>query len=920
MARKRRVLYHRVQLILRHWWRWIGVAIVTLLAAIALSSHPANARLDGVDSAIVQSDLGSLTPQELNARGRVLLERGDARSALEVWQQAEQLYREQQNNIGVLGSRINQAQAWQDLGRYRQSLLLLQSLEDEYSITNLVDESLKATYWLSLGNALRAIGDLEKSQESLEKALEIVSSGELRDRVLLSLANTQAALGKQAQNQLDFLAVSEIFKDVTDIMLSRQDLAAGRTNFYHSYKNAFDNYQTTRMQASSALMKTKAEVNMFVLAIDVRQWWNEKYQIRESEPNVSQPQFFSEFSLDSLNLDSSQIERNIDTLPLAFSTLQVRRQFADSLIQSDEEINVNRIASFLNETLLQARDLNNKPLQSYTLGQLGKLYERTGEYDRARELTSEALAIAQSIQAWDIAYQWQWQLGRLHLKTNEFEKAKQAYETAVNTLDVVRSSLVAIDPDLKVPAEDEGSGRTFVDSTLAFSFRDRVEPLYREYISLLLPDNNSPLEPETVKALSVVEMLQVAELENFLGCKISDNENSENKEEVREGFLPNHIESVQNKVEATLQKIHTVDPNAAVIYPVVLDDRVELLYSLRGSEVLRKTSIVDSIEVSKYVSQLRDLLVIPDDFPEVKGNSYYLYQWFIQPIESELDLGQTLVFGLDALLQNIPMSVLYDRDDPDYNKRGQYLVEKYDIAVVPSLQLQLNLIQEEGALSTQSTVLAGGLSNPLLEGEPGIVLSPVREGFQPLPQVENEIRQIASVFPETTSLLNEAFTANALQNRVSDRDFSILHLATHGIFSSQPEQTYILAADEEIEARQLAAFLRLREQLQGSRKPIELLVLSACQTAKGDRRAALGLAGIAIQAGARTAIGSLWPVDDTSTADLMEKFYEKLAQQSEISRVKAFNDAQRSLINEPPKQGFENPFYWAPFVLVGNWL
>jgi CHAT domain-containing protein len=134
---------------------------------------------------------------------------------------------------------------------------------------------------------------------------------------------------------------------------------------------------------------------------------------------------------------------------------------------------------------------------------------------------------------------------------------------------------------------------------------------------------------------------------------------------------------------------------------------------------------------------------------------------------------------------------------------------------------------------------------------------------------ESDERGIAAV-----ELLNEEFTSNSFQNQIDRADFPVVHITTHGQFSSDPQQTVILAWDRAINVRELNDLLK--SQLQSGRATIELLVLSACQTAKGDRRSALGIAGVAASAGARSTVATLWLVDAQSTAQLMGEFYEGL--------------------------------------------
>lgn len=167
----------------------------------------------------------------------------------------------------------------------------------------------------------------------------------------------------------------------------------------------------------------------------------------------------------------------------------------------------------------------------------------------------------------------------------------------------------------------------------------------------------------------------------------------------------------------------------------------------------------------------------------------------------------------------------------------------------------------------------------------------------------------------TQQLLDQAFTSQALEQQMSATGFNVVHLATHGQFSSQAKDTFILAADGPINVTQLDALLRRRNQFQAA--AIELLVLSACQTAGGDDRATLGLAGVAVKAGARSTLASLWHIDDHSTALLMGEFYRELAS-AKVTKAEALRRAQVTLLKQYPN--YSRPGYWAAYVLIGNWL
>jgi CHAT domain-containing protein len=192
-------------------------------------------------------------------------------------------------------------------------------------------------------------------------------------------------------------------------------------------------------------------------------------------------------------------------------------------------------------------------------------------------------------------------------------------------------------------------------------------------------------------------------------------------------------------------------------------------------------------------------------------------------------------------------------------------------------------------------------------------LTEARQGFSALPAVESELKQIASEVPSKV-LLNQEFIKTTLEKQINAAPFPIIHLATHGQFSSKAEETFLLTWDGRVNLKDLDELLQGREL--ETTHPIELLVLSACQTAAGDKRAALGLAGLAVRSGARSTLATLWSVRDQSTADLMVKFYRELIQ-TQVSKAEALRQAQLALLKNPK---YEHPFYWAPFILVGNWL
>ncbi|HEY9831722.1 MAG TPA: CHAT domain-containing protein, partial [Stenomitos sp.] len=556
-----------------------------------------------------------------------------------------------------------------------------------------------------------------------------------------------------------------------------------------------------------------------------------------------------------------QIQAQLTNLPPSRISVYARINLAHSLLKLAETrpkkdgnmldsplpldaAKMREIAQMLAIAIEQASTLGDQQAQAYALGSLGELYEKTQQWSEAQNLTQKALILTQSINAPEISYRWQWQLGRLLKVQGDEDGAIAAYSEAINTLQLLRNDLVAINSDVQ------------------FSFREGVEPIYREFVSLLLQGGQKTSPERLEKARKVIESLQLAELDNFFRAAC---------------------------LTAKPVQIDAIDQKAAVIYPIILPDRLEVILSLPNQPLRHYATPLPQDQVERTVKKLRQELTaaIGRAFLPL---SQQVYDWLIRPIEADLAQSQlkTLVFVLDGSLRNIPMAALHDGK--------QYLMEKYTIALTPGLEL----LESQPLTRGQLKVLTAGLSE-------------ARQGFSALPAVEVELNQILSQV-SGEKLFNQEFTKTKIQNAIEAIPFPVVHLATHGQFSSKAEDTFILTWDDRINVNELNNFLQKTDQRRAI--PIELLVLSACQTARGDNRAALGIAGVAVRAGARSTLATLWSVNDEATSALMGQFYQELAKPS-VTKAEAIRRAQQSILNNP---NWQHPYYWAPYILVGNWL
>jgi len=678
---------------------------------------------------------------------------------------------------------------------------------------------------LNQARALQAMGFYLRARTTLEQvevSLTSQSESQLKVAGILNLGNVLRIMGDFAPSQTILeqgLAVAQRLQSVPDIqvaLLSLGNLAQAQ----EQTQTALKYYQ--QAAAENSPVRLQAQIHQLNLLVKLD---------RLQEVQTLLP----------------LIQTQLANLPPSQTKIYAQIELADSLVKLNPK-EVTTAAQLLATAQKQAKILGNPRAESYAVGRLGQLYFKTQQWEEAKRLTQEALSLTQAIRAPEIAYQWQWQMGQLLKVTGDRLGAIAAYTEAVNTLQSLRQDLVAINQDVQ------------------FSFREQVEPVYRELVDLLLqpPLNQGEVSQKNLSAArATLEELQLAKLSNFF----------------REACLDSKPKSIDQ-----------FDPTAAVIYPIILRDRLEVILSLPGNKLRHYSTNLPQEQVEDVISQMRQSLRQTSFAQERLTVAQQIYTWLVQPAADDLTRQsiKTLVFVLDGSLRNLPMAALHDGK--------QYLIEQYRIAIAPSLQL----FNPQSLALTQLKALVGGLTQGSQE-------------FSALPGVKQEVRKISAEVPATT-LLDQQFTAAAVQAKVKTQSFSVMHLATHGQFSSKASETFLLTWDGRLDVKQLSTLLANRDLPDSP--PIELLVLSACQTAKGDKRAALGLAGVAVRSGARSTLATLWTVSDESTADFMAQFYQELIK-PQVTKAEAVRLAQLHLLKQPK---YSHPYYWGAFILVGNWL
>ncbi|EKU99210.1 hypothetical protein Lepto7375DRAFT_1228 [Leptolyngbya sp. PCC 7375] len=775
------------------------------LGAAEQSLQDSLQRLKPLDIKRYSPEQTAIYAKVLNAQGKLQWLQGDFEVALQTWQEATQAYLAVGDVTGGAISQINQARVLQYLGLNHQAKTLLETVYQ--GIQQQPNNDLKATGLYNLSSVLRQIGDLDTALSLLQEGISLNTQLSQTSNLFLELGNTEW-------------------------LLANRDETIGRQSEAEQH---IQSAQAAYQQAIDTNNSPLAQLNLFRL-------WVERNHIAQAMQKLPQVQQ----AMKQLPASRSAIHAHIH---LAESLMKVQPSLLEgsgSIINDSAALQPEKIAELLSKAIKQARTLKDQRAEAYALGQLGTLYEHMQQWADAQYLTQQSLLTLETVDAPEIRYRWEWQLGRLRQQQTDRQGAIQGYKSAIKSLQQVRNNLLS------------------VNTNVQFSFRDHVEPVYREYIELLLSDHNEQTQP-LEEAIQTVDQLQLAELENYLGCTLD----------------ARTVDQVQ-------------DDQTAILYPIILSDRIAMIAQLPGKTLYRETLIAKETADTTLLA-LQANLANPSKTPEVLTDAQTVYDWLIRPLAMDLSQAsiQTLVFVLDGPLRNIPMAVLYDGE--------QYVIEKgYAVAIAPRLQL---FTPETADPSLR--VLMGGveLSQEIKQTQ-----------FPAIAKVREELDGISQYVDSSNVLLNESFTHQNLRQQLETGNFSAIHWKTHGVFSSDPDETYVVAYEEQISAQDLNNLIWLGSR--GGVHPLELVVLSACETAQGDKRAVLGLAGLAARTGTRSVLSTLWIAQDTPNTQFMIRFYELLTQPG-MSIANAVRQAQLSLIHD---YGYTTPYIWANYLLIGSWL
>jgi CHAT domain-containing protein len=846
----------------------------------------------------------ALTPEQQAKEGADRYQSGNYPAAIQAWETSLQAY-EQANNLPQIAILLeNLARGYQQTGqggrelqRWDQLIELYRKQQDEPQVGRILTE--KAQALSRQGQTQTAIdilcGQDDQSQDpdKCAKGTAIVIARQQQDRKTEAAA--LGSLGEAYRLRGEYDRSMPVLE--TSLKLAQQEnLPQFQAAALNSLGNTYSSLALNRYRRSNAFREqseSQAEkLSQQGIAFDQRALEHYQQSLSRQDPlrqlrtltnlipihyRLGQPQAAeskqrqAEQLLTQPNLSNSRIKAYA-AIDLARLTSSSSDGAKASQLQCGDLTRLSRSETLLQQAATIAQAINDRRAESYALGEMGRIYECRRDYPQALSFSRQAqIAADQNLSTKDSLYLWEWQTARILKAQNKPDQAIVAYERAVATLESIRSDILTANRDIQ------------------FDFRDTIDPIYRELVELKLTQNkavktvaalpgaNIPLnQPRNLKsAVTTIDALKLAELQNYFGN-----------------------DCIINVVSKTVDAVD--DPRSAVINTIMFDDKTAVILTLPNGErklnwvTLPQATITQTIDRYRIgLESYRDALQGYDT-----ALARQVYDWLIRDFRNDLDSQQikTLVFVQDGAFRSVPMAALHDGQ--------QFLIENYAIAIAPSL----SVVAPKAIDRKNLKVLAVGLSQ---QSEVDNIF------FKPLNNVLAELQGLKNQVPNTKQLVDLDFSPTGLKRELKDTRYSILHIATHGKFGSEPEDTFIVTGDEQARKLNLNQLDNLIRESSKNVEPLDLLMLTACETAIGDDRSTLGLAGVAIQAGASSAIASLWQVNDLSTAQLSENFYGNLVK-PEMSRAKALQAAQLKLLKS--QGGLAHPYHWSAFVLVGNWL
>lgn len=881
-------------------------------------------------------------------------ERSQFQTALETWQRALSLYRHPDlvASFPVESRRVqgmvlgNLGLVYDDLGQYDQALALYQqALAIAVEGGDQIEESrilgnIGITY-LNLSDYEGAT-DFFEQQRTLAVAL---GDREGEGRALNNLSLVYVAVGEY-QRAIDLLEQYIAIARETGIRLGEGYALGNLGDIYNElgqYERAIE-FQTQYL----------------AIARDIGNRFGEAS------------------ALNSLGVNYyylGDLDRTVDLFQQAIAILDELGSPASASVRGDlgfiyyELGDYDQALSFLRQHLAIAQAIGNRNEEARALNNLGLTYSALGDYGQAIELYQQSLSIFRALGARvreGIALA---RLGRLLADQDQPEMAIVFLKAAVEVREAIRGNISGLDQALQrsfteTVADDYRlladlllqqnriiEAQRILDLLKVQELDDYLQDVQRSpqtetgvtfwqpearilalYDEVLLRGTElSQLQSRPLESLSAADQARLAELtaqQTELYTRFIDwlehPDILASLDQLRASTRSQTVD-IENFTDLQQQLAQLPQPTV-ILYPLILPDRLELVLVSADAPPIRYPVAVDALTLNRTIVAFGQALKQPDSAVEVPAQQ--LYNWVIAPLEADLaTLGvESIIFAPDGALRYVPLAALYDGD--------QWLVERFSFSQITAA----SETDFAAAPRDRPTLLAAACATCSFTVEVGNAAF----RFEDLPATRAEVDALASQFDQAAVLVDGDFTPEAFAARLGN--YSLIHLATHGMFvSGDPDASFLLFGNgQSVNLRQI------RRQWQ--QMDADLIVLSACETALGsaelgDGIEVLGLGFQMQRVGARAVMASLWRVSDRGTQALMTAFYGALNQG--LTKAEALRVAQLTLINNgatlgeidggdnDPRgvgivttptsgttraAGYSHPYYWAPFILIGNGL
>ena len=820
-----------------------------LLMSIKIFSYPSIASLSTDKSLIYIQN------------AKILENSGQPEPALESLNKALEIFKYNKDIDGIVNTKISQSNLLKSLGYYTESCYkATEALDIKFDICSNKNQDEK--YILnSISNSKIAkkisAKLLVKCLTQIGDRLRIIDKVQESETVLtyaIKIANNSSIKANFVKLALantvydSFLQNKDFYISTVDEFKRKEII----TSLVKTLSKAVSNYKSigdiSINSNDNKEIILKSKINLLKLYLEYLEWRNNASSYYDFS---NQSDLFNGKELRDLVQTINSLSSN---LPINVDLIYARLNFANTLIdlckifKSEETFFLNVGFNQIRIAIDEVNNIHNDRAKSYTLYYLAKFYTYTSQTNLALETLEFSKSINSKSSNPELSFQIDAELAQTYSLVNKISESRLAYESAIQTIDIIRHNLD-------------------YSNIITRSLSKEFETVYKNYFNFLF---NTSLDIK--RALDINNKLHVIQIENYLGCNKLD-------------LIP-----------ITDPKITTQLP--PVIYSFNLGNSIEIVLRESNGRLHHHSadhnSVMNASQNLNIYFQNNNNLVSDESL--FSPYIYTLYNEIIKPLEPFLPSNGPLIFSLDASLENIPISML--------RNENQYLSEKYYI--INSIGSQIKSIKK--VLYQDSNILIGGLS----QRSPSFNNPSAPPGLSPLPQVTQEVELIKLSSKNTKELINKNFTIENFQSTISHSPINIIHLSTHGQFSSDPSKTLILAWDKVINVRDIDQLLKSTSE---NFNAIDLLVLSACETAKGDSNSVLGIAGFATQSGAKSVLATLWQADANATVIFMNHFYSALKHNK--SKAEAFNKAQSVLRNDPR---FNHPYFWAPFILIGDWL